>query len=253
MSLHSDAVECQLARADVARCLGCLLEDVWDNVVSFLQELKVRELDVSYCNLPTSVITSLLTRATTLEVCSCQLPTLSHILPDAVHGSGVPELPLQVLNAVGCLHQRSCYDATVICLIQVLAISGCAGATSKIWDALHGTGGPELPLQTLSAVGCKRLRSCWLGLQPASQADRAAQQALLSVGMYSPPVPVSTAWQEVPVALTSEPLPSCPSQRMPLLLCCRKDTTVTGLLYAWLSASEILGWRISAMEGICYS
>ena len=32
-----------------------------------LQELKVRELDVSYCNLPTEVITSLLTRATTLE------------------------------------------------------------------------------------------------------------------------------------------------------------------------------------------
>ena len=64
---------------------------------------------------------------------------------------------------------------------------------------------PELPLQTLSAVGCKRLRSCWLGLQPARPADREAQQALLSVGMYSPPVPVSTAWQEVPVALTSEP------------------------------------------------
>ena len=33
-----------------------------------LQELKVRELDVSYCKLPTSIITSLLTRATTLEV-----------------------------------------------------------------------------------------------------------------------------------------------------------------------------------------
>ena len=30
----------------------------------------MRELDVSYCNLPTSVITSLLTRATTLEVSS---------------------------------------------------------------------------------------------------------------------------------------------------------------------------------------
>ena len=36
--------------------------------VAFMQELKVRELDVSYCNLPTSIITSLLTRATTLEV-----------------------------------------------------------------------------------------------------------------------------------------------------------------------------------------
>lgn len=89
--------------------------------------------------------------------------------------------------------------------MQVLAINGCAGATSEIWDAVHGAGVPELPLQTLSAVGCKRLRSCWLGLQPARPADREAQQALLSVGMYSPPVPVSTSWQEVPVALTSEP------------------------------------------------
>ena len=51
--------------------------------MSFLQELKVRELDVSYCNLPTGVITSLLTRATTLEVRPCQFPALSQILPDA--------------------------------------------------------------------------------------------------------------------------------------------------------------------------
>ena len=36
--------------------------------IASLQELKVRELDVSYCQLPTSIITSLLTRATTLEV-----------------------------------------------------------------------------------------------------------------------------------------------------------------------------------------
>ena len=57
-------------------------QSVWDKAVSFLQELKVRELDVSYCNLPTSVITSLLTRATTLEVCPSQLPTPSQILPD---------------------------------------------------------------------------------------------------------------------------------------------------------------------------
>ena len=43
-----------------------------DTLVS-LQELKVRELDVSYCNLPTDIITSLLTRATTLEVRTCWL------------------------------------------------------------------------------------------------------------------------------------------------------------------------------------
>ena len=43
-----------------------------------VQELKVRELDVSYCNLPTSVITSLLTRATTLEVSFKQLVSTSY-------------------------------------------------------------------------------------------------------------------------------------------------------------------------------
>ena len=102
--------------------------------------------------------------------------------------------------------------------MQVLAINGCGGATSEIWDAVNGLGVPELPLQTLSAVGCKRLRSCWLGLQPARPADRETQQALLSVGMYSPPVPVSTGWQEVPVALTSKAFPPFMSslQRTPL-------------------------------------
>lgn len=92
-------------------------------------------------------------------------------------------------------------------MAQVLAISGCAGATSEVWEALHAPGLAELPLRTLSAVGCKRLRSCWLGLQPACPADRAAQQRLLSVGMYSPPVSFSTAWREVPVALTGERWP----------------------------------------------
>ena len=90
---------------------------------------------------------------------------------------------------------------------QVLAISGCAGATSEIWAALHAPGVPQLPLQTLSAVGCKRLRSCWLGLRPASGRDGAAQEALLSVGMYSPPVSISTSWQETPVALTGKCTP----------------------------------------------
>ncbi len=91
-----------------------------------------------------------------------------------------------------------------MCAIQVLAISGCSGATSNIWEPLHAEDFAELPLQSLSAVGCKSLRSCWLGLQPAQESDRAAQGALLSIGMYSPPVSVSTAWREVPVALTRE-------------------------------------------------
>ena len=90
------------------------------------------------------------------------------------------------------------------CGMQVLAISGCTGATSEIWEPLHAKECAELPLQSLSAVGCKSLRSCWLGLQPAQEPDRAAQDALLSIGMYSPPVSVSTAWREVPVALTRE-------------------------------------------------
>ena len=88
--------------------------------------------------------------------------------------------------------------------VQVLAVSGCAGATREIWEPLHAEDCAELPLQSLSAVGCKSLRSCWLGLQPAQEPDRAAQDALLSIGMYSPPVSVSTAWREVPVALTRE-------------------------------------------------
>ncbi len=110
------------------------------------------------------------------------------------------------------------YPLNTVTAVQVLAINGCGGATSEIWDAVHGSGVPELPLQTLSAVGCKRMRSCWLGLQPARPADRETQQALLSVGMYSPPVPVSTGWQQVPVALTSEPRASsmCSQQHTPL-------------------------------------
>ena len=59
------------------------------------------------------------------------------------------------------------YPLNAVAAVQVLAINGCGGATSEIWDAVNGLGVPELPLQTLSAVGCKRLRSCWLGLQPA--------------------------------------------------------------------------------------
>ena len=112
--------------------------------------------------------------------------------------------PLATLAASAHTRHRCCvrgYKADA----QVLAINGCPGATSEVWDAVHSVDVPELPLQTLSAVGCKRLRSCWLGLQPAQLPDRAAQQALLSVGMYSPPVPVSTSWREVPVALTGEP------------------------------------------------
>ena len=112
--------------------------------------------------------------------------------------------------------------------MQVLAINGCAGATSEIWDAVHGLDMPELPLLTLSAVGCKRLRSCWLGLQPARPADRDAQEALLSIGMYSPPVPVSTAWQEVPVALTSE-LPPAFSYAIAHVLHCQSASMLNSL------------------------
>lgn len=88
---------------------------------------------------------------------------------------------------------------------QVLAINGCTGATQELWDGLHAPGAPALSLQSLSAVGCKKLRSCWLGLQPASAADMDTQQRLLSANMYSPPASSDTAWTQVPVSVSGEP------------------------------------------------
>jgi hypothetical protein len=88
--------------------------------------------------------------------------------------------------------------------MQVLAINGCQGATADVWERLHNTGAPRLALRSLSAVGCKSLRSCWLGLRPASAADLAAQQRMLAAGTFAPPVHVDTAWAEVPVSLSSE-------------------------------------------------
>lgn len=90
--------------------------------------------------------------------------------------------------------------------MQVLAINGCAGATQEIWEGLHAPGAPVLSLQALSAVGCKKLRSCWLGLQPASPADAATQQRLLTANMYSPPSSFDTAWTQVPVSVSGVPL-----------------------------------------------
>ena len=62
-----------------------------------MQELKVRELDVSYCNLPTSIITSLLTRATTLEVRTPVLVDLAFLVqplrPKLLFYDCAPELP----------------------------------------------------------------------------------------------------------------------------------------------------------------
>ncbi|CAL8472159.1 g11701 [Coccomyxa elongata] len=86
--------------------------------------------------------------------------------------------------------------------LQVLAINGCVGATQEIWEGLHAPGAPVLSLQALSAVGCKKLRSCWLGLQPASPADAATQQRLLAANMYSPPSSFDTAWTQVPVSVS---------------------------------------------------
>lgn len=91
---------------------------------------------------------------------------------------------------------------------QVLAINGCAGATQDIWGGLHAAGAATLALQSLSAVGCKKLRSCWLGLQPASPADADTQQRLLSANMYSPPSSSDTAWTQVPVSVSGERLSS---------------------------------------------
>ena len=67
---------------------------------------------------------------------------------------------------------------------------------------MHARGAPALALRSLSAVGCKKLRACWLGMAPAAQGDLNRQEHLLQVGMYSPPASCDTAWREVPVSLS---------------------------------------------------
>ena len=67
------------------------------------------------------------------------------------------------------------------CAVQDLAINGCCGVTDAIWSCLSmpmQPGGsptqalparkPQQPhaLQSLSCVGCKNLRSCFLGMLP---------------------------------------------------------------------------------------
>ncbi len=64
-------------------------------------------------------------------------------------------------------------------VLQVLAISGCAGATAELWQRLSRPPPAPVPerraLHTLIAVGCKKLRACWLGMLPAAASDWAAQ------------------------------------------------------------------------------
>ena len=86
--------------------------------------------------------------------------------------------------------------------MQTLAINGCPGATRELWEGVHARGAPALALRSLSAVGCKKLRACWLGMAPAAQGDLDRQEHLLQVGMYSPPASCDTAWREVPVSLS---------------------------------------------------
>jgi hypothetical protein len=127
----------------------------------------LRELDVSYCPLPTAALADLLARGTHLET---------------------------------------------------LAINGCGGAAAEVWAGLAAPGAPASALRSLSAVGCKKLRACWLGLAPAGAADARRQAQLLQAGMYSPPSSFDTAWRAVPCAasgarshlnVTSAPLHTC--------------------------------------------
>ena len=96
----------------------------------------------------------------------------------------------------------------LLSVLQMLAINGCPGATRELWEGAHAVGAPALALRSLSAVGCKKLRACWLGMVPAAQGDLDRQEHLLQVGMYSPPASCDTAWREVPVSLSG-------AQRMP--------------------------------------
>ena len=90
----------------------------------------------------------------------------------------------------------------LLSVLQTLAINGCPGATRELWEGVHAPGAPPLALRSLSAVGCKKLRACWLGMAPATQGDLDRQEHLLQVGMYSPPASCDTAWREVPVSLS---------------------------------------------------
>lgn len=58
--------------------------------------------------------------------------------------------------------------------VQTLAMNGCSGVTAAMWAGVNGLQ-KQHALQTLSCVGCKSLRCCWLGLVPARPADDHAQ------------------------------------------------------------------------------
>jgi len=114
------------------------------------------ELDVSYCPLPTRALADLLIGVPRLEVRSGA--------GRRTRGPGsVPRRPAHVHAAAP----------------QVLAISGCPGATAELWRRLSQRAPAPAPerhaLHALSAVGCKNLRACWLGMLPASARDWAAQ------------------------------------------------------------------------------
>ncbi|KAK9836189.1 hypothetical protein WJX81_007802 [Elliptochloris bilobata] len=89
--------------------------------------------------------------------------------------------------------------------LQVLAISGCLGATADMWRRVSQAAlAPRVhALHSLIAVGCKKLRTCWLGVLPSSPRDWAAQERLLTAGMYAPSrcEDASSAWTETPTTL----------------------------------------------------
>lgn len=68
-------------------------------------------------------------------------------------------------------------DAHAHWCTQSLAVNGCSGANDSLWDRVNGAGTltSEHALQTLSCVGCRNLRSCRIGLKPATEADMCAQ------------------------------------------------------------------------------
>ena len=78
-----------------------------------------------------------------------------------------------------------CNKSQAAAALQDIAMNGCAEVTEDVWQHVNATSNqpvavgavpPPLPrpqhaLQSLSLVGCKALRSCLLGLQPAAGWD----------------------------------------------------------------------------------
>lgn len=124
------------------------------------------ELDVSYCPLPTSSLADMLAGATRLKV------RMSAMWRPGVSSGSFTLHRQPSLSVIRQLRVLRFWW-------QVLAINGCPGATAELWQRVatlsHALPHGKHALQILSAVGCKKMRACWLGMQPSAAPDWAAQ------------------------------------------------------------------------------